>query len=165
MNKNSRSWWLILLFFIGAIYLFDFKGLKFYLIPSDSMEPTLKRSDYVLGFSLKPSEIQRGDIAVFSTGAENDYYVKRVVGLPGEKLQIIGGFVYINGEKLDEPYVRRRLNDNFGPVEIPPAHVFLLGDNRPNSLDSRWYGPVPIRLLKTEITHIYNPIKRIGAVR
>lgn len=164
MKKNSRSLWLVLLFLIGAIFLFNIKGIKFFLVPSDSMEPTLKRSDYIAGFSIEPSELRRGDIVVFSTGREGDYYVKRVVGLPGETLMILNGFVYINGDRLDEPYVQNRGNENLGPLIIPKGRLFVMGDNRTDSLDSRWFGPVPTSHVEAKVSFIYNPVSRIGRV-
>ncbi len=165
MKKNSLSLWLVLLFLIGAIFLFNVKGIKFYLVPSDSMDPTLKRSDYIAGFRIKPSELQRGDIVVFNRGKKGDYYVKRVVGLPGEMVIIFNGFVYINGNKLDEPYVQNRGDENFGPVTIAKGRVFLMGDNRTDSFDSRWFGPVPESQIEAKVSFIYNPISRMGRVR
>lgn len=165
MKKSSRSLWLALIFLIGAIYLFNIKGIKFYLVPSASMEPTLKKSDYIAGFRIKPSGLRRGDIVVFATGKKEDYYVKRVVGLPGETLIIFEGFVYIDGNKLDEPYVQNRGNENFGPLAIPEGRLFLMGDNRTDSLDSRWLGPVPASQVEAKVSFIYNPIGRMGGVR
>lgn len=165
MKKNSLSLWLVLLFLIGAIFLFNVKGIKFYLVPSDSMEPTLKRSDYIAGFSIEPSELRRGDIVVFDRGKKGNHYVKRVVGLPGETLIIFNGFVYMDGDRLDEPYVRNRGNENLGPLTIPEGRLFLMGDNRTHSLDSRWFGPVPANDVEAKVSFIYNPIDRMGRVK
>jgi signal peptidase I len=165
MKQNSRSLWLALIFLIGAIFLFNVKGIKFYLVPSDSMEPTLKRSDYIAGFRIEPPEPRRGDIVVFNTGHEGDYYVKRVVGLPGETFIIFNGSVYIDGNRLDEPYVQHWGNENFGPLTIPEGRLFLMGDNRTDSFDSRWLGPVPASQVEAKVSFIYNPISRMGRVR
>lgn len=165
MKKDSLSLWLALLFIIGAIFLFNVKGIKFYLVPSDSMEPTLKRSDYIGGFEAKPPELRRGDIVVFNTGHEGDYYVKRIVGLPGETLMIYNGAVYIDGNKLDEPYVQHWGTENFGPLVIPKGRLFLMGDNRTDSFDSRRFGPVPASQVEAKVSFIYNPVSRMGRVR
>ena len=164
MNKNSRSLWVALAFFLGVIYLFDVKGIRFFLVPSEPMAPTLRKSDYIVGFDVRPSELGRGDIVVFSSGHRGDYYVKRVVALPGETVSIIDGFLYINGQALEEKHVGNRSDDTLGPIRVPEGHVFLMGDNRTNSYDSRWFGPVPADLVKAKVSFIYNPVSRMGPV-
>lgn len=164
MKKRHLSIWVALPFFALIVYFFDVRGLKFYLVPSASMDPTLKKSDYIVGFAINPKDVARGDVVVFTSGRADDFYVKRVVGLPGETIMILNGYVYINGTRLDEPYVKYRGTDNFGPMWIPAGYVFIMGDNRVNSLDSRYFGPVPISLIETKVSFIYNPINRIGLV-
>ena len=89
----------------------------------------------------------------FPNEPETDY-IKRVIGLPGERLEVIDGIVHIDGEALDEPYVKRaggtgfRSNDNFGPVAIPEDKYFCMGDNRDRSSDSRTWGFVDRSLVK-----------------
>jgi signal peptidase I len=163
-KKRFLSPWLAVVFLILVLYLFDVKKIRFYLVPSESMSPTLKQSDYIAGFVIKPEDVARGDIVVFSSGNEGDYYVKRVVGLPGEIIAILNGYVYINGQLLDEPYVKYRSTDSFAPMKIGKNSVFIMGDNRVNSLDSRFIGPVPLSLIQAKVSFIYNPIGRMGAV-
>ncbi|MBI5118699.1 signal peptidase I [Candidatus Poribacteria bacterium] len=165
MKKRKRSIWLAFVFFAAIIYLFHVKGLRFYLVPSDSMAPTLMKSDYIAGFRANRSDLRRGDIVVFTSGYKGDYYVKRVIGLPGETLAIINGYVYTNGKMLEEPYVMQRGQENLGPIRIPKDRVFIMGDNRTNSFDSRWLGPVATSLIATRVRFIYNPISRMGPVR
>lgn len=165
MKKRDVGTWAALAFAIGFVYLFNIKGMKFYLVPSDSMEPTLKRSDYIGGFEIEPTELLRGDIVVFSGERKGDYYIKRVVGLPDETLTIFMGMVYINDRKLEEPYVAHRNSENSDPIRIPDDQVFLMGDNRTNSIDSRRYGPVAITRITAKASFIYNPISRIGRIQ
>lgn len=165
MKKKRLSLWVAVAFLVAVLYLFLVRGLRFYLVPSNSMQPTLEKSDYIGGFRISPSEVKRGDVVVFSTDSKEDFYVKRVIGMPGETLAIVEGFVYISGNKLDEPYVKNRGTDNFGPIRIPDGNVFVMGDNRTDSYDSRFLGPVQIRSLDTKVYFIYNPIDRIGWVR
>lgn len=143
-------------------------------VPTPSMEPTILVGDRLLidkftirnafteGFPLTPAhEVKRGDILVFKFPEQPEVlYVKRLVGLPGETLEIRQRQVYIDGVAIDEPYkVHRDLElasagnphsflvdnrkDNFGPVTVPEGNYFMLGDNRDNSADSRYFGFLP----------------------
>ncbi len=135
-----------------------------YVIPSGSMIPTLEIGDRVLvnrlayqlrfpftNWSLiKLGEVERGDVVVFDHPVDHIDYIKRVIGLPGDEIEIRDKVVLVNGRALGEPYVRlndgrllprqRDPRDNFGPVRVPAGKLFMLGDNRDNSLDSRYWG-------------------------
>jgi signal peptidase I len=87
---------------------------------------------------------ERGDVVVFRVDPNSDLLIKRVIGLPGDRVEIRAGQVIINGELLDEPYISRPTYGDYGPVDVPPLHVFLLGDNRGFSNDSRAFGPLPL---------------------
>jgi signal peptidase I len=156
---------LLLVAFVLALVIKTFLLQAFY-IPSESMQPTLEVGDRVLVnkvvYHLHPP--RRGDIVVFadpnpepepdrspvsavwswlteglgvSTSPEKDF-IKRVIGLPGETVEIKRGEVFIDGERLDEPYLEVPLDTgDFGPTRVPPDSLFVMGDNRPNSNDSR----------------------------
>ena len=164
MKKSTRGLWLALAFFIAILYLWDAKDIQFYLVPSDSMEPTLKSSDYIMGFGVESSELLHGDIITFGNEWAGGFYVKRVIGLPGDTLAVYNGFIYRNGEMLDEPYVEYRGAKDLPPLEIPGGRVFVAGDNRTNSVDSRVFGPILTSLIKARIVFIYSPISRMGRV-
>ncbi len=110
-------------------------------IPSGSMENTIMTGDRVFGFRLAYlfSDPQRGDIVIFKyPDDESENFIKRIIGLPGETLEIKEGVVYIDGEPLDEPYLKETpMPENLGPYEIPEGYYFMMGDNRNNSKDSR----------------------------
>lgn len=111
-------------------------------IPSGSMENTIMTGDRVLGFrwSYFSSVPQRGDVVMFYfPDDEREIYVKRVIGLPGETIQIIGGKVYVNEQEqpLEEPYIKGVPSGDFGPYSVPEGSYFMLGDNRLHSWDSR----------------------------
>lgn len=132
--------------------------LQPYYIPSGSMIPALEVGDRVLvnKLSYRFGDVDRGDVVVFdrppdSGPSDIKDLIKRVVGLPGDSLVIVDGHVEINGERLDEDYLPEGSTTNQGPIactpadpcEIPEGDVWVMGDNRGNSQDSRWFGPVP----------------------
>jgi signal peptidase I len=115
------------------------------VIPSPSMVPTLMVEDrlFVNKFIYRFSPVQRGDIVVFdSPNGDGKDYVKRCVGLPGDNLRVIDGDIYINGKLLVFPgSTILQDQSNFGPVDVPQDSYFMMGDNRKNSYDSRFWGP------------------------
>ncbi len=113
-----------------------------YVINGKSMEPTFHDSERLLISKFAPrfEELERGDIVIFQHGDDEKRLIKRVIGLPGDEVEIRGGFVHVNGKRLDEPYLEdsdRDPTSNYGPRIVPPDHYFVLGDNRPTSNDSR----------------------------
>jgi len=141
-----------------ALVIKTFVMQAFY-IPSESMLPTLEKNDRVLvnKLSYRLHDINRGDVVVFEKPPEagaNDAtsdLIKRVIALPGEKIAFEGGKVYINGQQLDEPYLPAGVTTTQGakpctvaePCTVPAESVWVMGDNRGNSRDSRWIGPIP----------------------
>ena len=155
-----------------------------YRIPSSSMEPTLhcardgsgclaKFSDRVLAnrFIYHLRDPERGEIVVFETppaararcGAGGTF-VKRLIGLPGDRIELRSGMVFVNGKRLDEPYIERGRRDpsESGSWRVPPGHYFMLGDNRTQSCDSRRWGSVSRGNLIGPVFFIYWPPSRIS---
>ena len=148
---------------ILALLIRTFVVEAFY-IPTGSMEPTLMPHDRVLvaKFIYYFVEPKRGDIVVFKFPLDTSTdFIKRIIGLPGDHIKIVEGKVYINGRLLKEPYVVH--NDMFSMDEIvvPKGRYFVMGDNRPNSDDSRYWGYVPKENIKGKAFIIYWPITRI----
>ena len=145
-RREAISWIKTIVFaFILAIAINKFVIVNA-KVPSGSMENTIMTNDRIIAFRLSYlfSDPQRGDIVVFKypdDPEEKILYVKRIIGLPGETVEIIDGDVYIDGELLEgeEAYVKEPPVGDFGPIEVPEDAYFMLGDNRNNSADSRYW--------------------------
>jgi signal peptidase I len=122
-----------------------------FAIPSESMAPTLRPGDHVLveKLSYRFGPPRRGDLVVFKAPDGGALAVKRIVGLAGDRVAIVDGVLAVNGRLQRETYVDQRRVDSvyFGPVVVPSGDVFVMGDNRADSHDSRDYGAVPRRSL------------------
>ena len=138
-----------------------------YWVPTESMVPTLLVGDRVFAnkFVYRFAEPERGDIVVFEDveGGE-DHLIKRVVGVAGDRVRVVNGVLRVNGETQDEPYVEpQRPNGSvYGPERIPEGYVFVMGDNRGNSADSRVFGLLPVENIEGEAFVRFWPPPRIG---
>ena len=111
-------------------------------VPSSSMEKTIMTNDRVIGLRLayNNNDPVRGDIVIFKFPDDEDIlYIKRIIGMPGETVEIHDSTVYIDGEPLAEPYLSVVTEGTYGPYVVPEGHYFMLGDNRNNSADSRYW--------------------------
>jgi signal peptidase I len=154
-----------------------------YSIPSGSMEPTLQIGDRIVvdKLSYHLHGVDRGNIVVFTTPPNEDCagppvadLVKRVIGLPGETISLQDGNVYINGHLLPEPFLPADVrtdtypgpsNNGYAlhnPYRIPAGDVFVMGDNRPESCDSRYWGPISESTIVGEVDLRIWPLSRIG---
>ncbi|MCS6860781.1 MAG: signal peptidase I [Abditibacteriales bacterium] len=141
------------------------------MVAGVSMQPTLHPHDYVLINKYTPTlgRVRRGDVVFLRWDDENaeqgsDVVVKRIIGLPGDRVEIRGGQVYVNGEPLDEPYVDHRLVYEAFRYTVPEGAVFVLGDNRSNSEDSRDHGAVSITNIVGKAVCVIWPPGRWGPV-
>ncbi len=162
--------------FALAIFLFVYLLiLRPHKIKGASMEPNFPDAEYLLTekVSYYRGEPQRGDVIVFKPPvSEEDEFIKRIIGLPGERISLSGGKVYINGKRLSESYLSDTLPTNGGnflpegkEYEVPPGNYFVLGDNRPHSSDSRIWGPITKDKMSGRAWLIYWPINKVGSVQ
>jgi signal peptidase I len=176
---------LIAVIFVNFARIFVFQAFK---IPTGSMEDNLKVGDHIIvnKFIYGPTsppwhklfplrDIRRGDIIVFRYPLQPDTdFVKRVIGMPGDTIEVRDKVVYVNGKALSEPYVIHddpmlfrpqpgapplpepyRSRDQFGPYSVAPGTYFAMGDNRDRSSDSRYWGTVPRSMIKGRAFMVY----------
>jgi len=126
-----------------------------------SMEPHILSGEYVLinTFAYRLGQPRRGEIVAFRhEGDARAIFIKRVVGLPGDRVRIVRGQVFLNGSRLDEPYVQHADDRSFAETTVPAASVYVLGDNRAESEDSRFFGPVSDdRLMGRAVAGLWPP--------
>jgi signal peptidase I len=158
---------------VTALFLIFYVVRSFY-IPSESMVPTLKVNDMILVDEVvyrfyKPA---RGDIVVFHppprANSEGKDFIKRVVAVEGDTVQVKNDTTYINGRPVDEPFRNRERLEfeppsrDYEPMTVPPGQVFCMGDNRDNSEDSRYWGTLPVKNIIGKAFLIFYPPRRIG---
>lgn len=139
-------------------------------IPSSSMEPTLQIDDRLIieKVSYRFHEPKRGDVVVFSPTDNlkeqnyKDAFIKRVIGTPGDIVEVKNEHVYVNGEKLTEKYISDAPSYQYGPITVPDDQYLVLGDNRNNSYDSHYWGFVPRDNLIGRATVRFWPLNRLG---
>ncbi|WP_047154973.1 signal peptidase I [Aneurinibacillus tyrosinisolvens] len=116
------------------------------VVPSGSMLPTIQLQDRLLVEKFTgPASLKYGDVVVFYPpipGQESQRFIKRLIGIGGDTIEIKNHTLYRNGVKVEEPYVKQKMNYDYGPVKIPQGNFFFLGDNRNNSYDSHLW-PTP----------------------
>jgi signal peptidase I len=152
---------------VGALVIFlifQFT-LQNSIVDGTSMDPNLKDKDRLLvsKVSYVFSEPKRGDIVIFpSPYGDGREFIKRVIGLPGDTVQIVSGQVRINGTALDEPYLVNKDTRSYPSTTIPDGEYFVLGDNRPVSLDSRQGWTVKRDDIKGKAWLVFWPFKSFG---
>jgi signal peptidase I len=164
-----KSWFRdILLAFATALFIvvFIIQPVK---VEGTSMQPRLVDQEriFVNRFIYRFSEIHRGDIVVFWYPRDKSKsFIKRVLGIPGDEVEIRYGSVYVNGQKVEEPYLKAEFRDHesFRRMAVPQDHYFVLGDHRNSSNDSRSWGFVPRDLIYGKAVFRYWPMSRAGPV-
>jgi signal peptidase I len=125
-----------------------------------SMQPLIRSGEYVLinTFAYRLGSPRRGEIVAFRHQGDAREVIKRVIGVAGDRVRIDRGRVYVNGGKLDEPYVQDADGRSIPEITVPPSFVYVLGDNRPNSEDSRSFGAVSDdRLIGRAVAGVWPP--------
>jgi signal peptidase I len=161
--------------FIGSlfivVYLFIMQPNQ---VKGASMDPTFNTGDYIftskVTYKFRP--LHRGDVVVFKSPKNPDIeYIKRIIALPNDVIEVRDSEVYVNNTLLSEPYISAKTNlweggylKNGEPLMIPDGEIFVMGDNRPRSSDSREFGPVPVSSIIGHVFYRYFPVDKIGII-
>lgn len=162
--------------FIGSLFIVSY---LFIVAPNQvkgsSMEPTFTSGDYIITSKItyKFRSPERGDVIVFKAPKNPDIdYIKRIIGLPRDKIVIQSGKIFVNDTLLSESYISATTNLWDGgfvkdgvPVTVPDDEIFVMGDNRPRSSDSREFGPVPLDSIIGYVFFRYFPSNKAGAIK
>lgn len=172
-KKEIREW--VVSLAVALVVVLVLRTFLFNIITVDgpSMSDTLLDGDklFVTVPDVKLNGPERFDVVICKYPDRDDQYVKRVIGLPGETLEVKSGVLYIDGEAIEEPFLSEertqrfvRSSSNVGPVEIPEGKYFVMGDNRDNSNDSRNVGFISEDMMIGRVRYIIWPLSRIGGV-
>lgn len=173
MKKELREWAVSLAVALVSVLLI--RSFLFTIIRVDgpSMSDTLLNNDRLIVsvLDMKLNGPERFDVVILHYPGERDNFVKRVIGMPGETLEVRSGVLYIDGEAVSEPFLseerteKYRMNyKDFGPIEIPEGQYFVMGDNRDNSNDSRNVGLIDRNMFVGKVQYIFWPVDRMGTV-
>lgn len=156
---------IIILVSVTLIYFLVARGMRFFVVPSDSMNPTIVPPEYLL--TLSQETYRRGDVVVLKDPEEaGAYIVKRIVGLSGDILQIRGGALFLNEEYASEPYLAEPMDyEMTHRYEVSEGEAFVLGDNRNWSIDSHsWNSGVPVDDIVGKVRFVYLPFSRMRKI-
>jgi signal peptidase I len=170
VRRRLLEWPLLIVFALLSAYLIRAYVVQTFYIPSGSMHETLLEGDRVLvnKVSYHLHEVNRGDVVVFRRPpdfpVEDEDLIKRVIALPGETVQARDRQIYVDGRPLQEPYVQAacRGTEDFAPVRVPVGDLFVMGDNRCNSSDSRVFGPIAEDLVVGRAFVLAWPFQRLS---
>ncbi len=169
----------VIAFFLAfVIIIFVVQG---FWIPTGSMEPNFHIGDRILAYKFfyGINNVKRGDVIIFKFPLDpSKNYVKRAIGLPGDEIDVRDKKVYVNGKLSNEPYVIHKdsgickdpwheyyIRDQYGPIKVPSDSLFMMGDNRDSSYDSRYWGFVPAENIIGEAFFLYWPPWRMRIIK
>ncbi|NTU46690.1 signal peptidase I [Candidatus Roizmanbacteria bacterium] len=161
--------------FMGSLFIVIY---LFIVTPNQvkgaSMEPSFHSGDFIFTSKVtyKLRTPHRGDVVVFQAPSNHDIeYIKRIIGLPGDTIMVKEGTVYVNGSALKENYIAAATSVWEGgflkeaqPITVPADELFVMGDNRPHSSDSREFGPIPISTVIGQVFFRYYPANQMGTI-
>ena len=179
-DQQNKGFWRNLLVWVVLALLLRWVVVEPRWIPSGSMLPTLQLKDRILVEKIRPklarqsaSNLNTGDVVVFKPPIQlvaagydpGAALIKRVVGLPGDLLEVTDGVLLRNAEIVDEPWIAEAMGYDMAPVRVPEGDLWVMGDNRNASLDSHLWGPLPLNNVIGTAIWRYWPLRRFGPIR
>jgi len=167
--KELKEWVILLASAVAIALLLRAFVIEPRHVPTPSMVPTIMVGDRLYVEKLTPrfGKLKRGMIVTFKaeeqTG-ESEYLVKRLIGICGDTVEVRDKQLYVNDHAVDEPYLAEPMNSDFPRTEVPEGKYFVLGDNRNQSLDSRYWGFVNAEDVKGQALFIYYPFSEMGSL-
>lgn len=162
-NEEVKDWIISILIAVVLAFFIRYFIVELYMVEGPSMRPTLVSGERLVvnKFLYRFKAPERGEVVVFRYPRDPSRdFIKRVIGVPGDTIEIQDGQVFRNGQLLDEPYILERTRGSYPAAKVPEGHIFAMGDNRNNSEDSRFKGVgfVPYELIKGKAMVVFWPI-------
>ncbi|QST02951.1 signal peptidase I (plasmid) [Pontibacillus sp. ALD_SL1] len=148
--KELRDWVITILTALLLAFLLKMFLFQFYVVSGQSMEPSYQNRDFVAAVKWGIHDLEYKDVVILPI-EDGTEIIKRVVGLEGDIIEIKDGSLFRNDERVEEPYIKEDMITDYGRITVPKDHVFVLGDNRNYSSDSRNFGPFPLSDVKGKV--------------
>ena len=166
LGEEVKDWIISILIAIVLAFFIRYFIVELYMVEGPSMRPTLVNGERLIvnKFIYRFKSPERGEVLVFRYPRDpSRYFIKRVIGVAGDTIDIKDGRVFLNGQLLNESYILERTRGSYPLVTIPEGHIYVMGDNRNNSEDSRFkdVGFVPLELVKGKAITVFWPVDHI----
>ena len=166
LGEEIKDWVISILIAVVLAFFIRYFIVELYMVEGPSMRPTLQNGERLVvnKFIYRFKDPERGDVLVFRFPKDPSRdFIKRVIAVPGDTVEIKDGRVFVNGQLMNEPYILERTRGSYPLATVPAGHIFVMGDNRNNSEDSRFpdVGFVPFELIKGKAVVIFWPVDRV----
>ena len=164
--KDMRDWVVLIVCTLAAVFVIRTFVFEPIYVDGPSMNNTLYTGDrvFVTKFDYLFGEPERGQVVICHYPNSRENYIKRLIGLPGDTIEISVGVTYLNGEALKEDFIDNPTSRDFGPITLGEGEYFVMGDNRANSNDSRMVGPLSKSQIVGHVRFLFFPFNRIQTV-
>lgn len=169
LGEEIKDWVVSILIAVALAFFIRYFIVELYMVEGPSMRPTLVNGERLVvnKFIYRFQQPERGEILVFKYPRDqNRDFIKRVIAVPGDTVELKDGRVFVNGQLLNENYILERTKGSYPLSTVPDGHIFVMGDNRNNSEDSRFkdVGFVPYTLIKGKAVMVFWPVDHIKAL-